>query len=255
MSIIGLLSVTILIVGSAAGEAAPAEPASNTSKIRIVCFGDSITKGVRPVWGAAKAVTEQETFRSRVQAMLCEKGFNVEVINAGVGSDRTDLGLIRLDRDVLAHKPQFVMIMFGANDQCWDAGKSGPRLTVEQYESNLREMVTRLRRSGAVPVMMTPPPLGSAWVGPHPIYKQKGQNFELKTFAQAARRVSREKKTPLVDNYAQWQKAGSAVVDSWLTDGCHPNQTGHEILAKAIIDVLLPLLGGTARADCSLRSE
>ena len=74
-------------------------------------------------------------------------------------------------------------------------------------------------------------------------------------FAQAARRVSREKKTPLVDNYAQWQKAGSAVVDSWLTDGCHPNQTGHEILAKAIIDVLLPLLGGTARADCSLRSE
>lgn len=233
-----LLSVSLLATGIATAQTKPVEPPT----IRIVCIGDSITKGARPAMGSAKTVTVDETFCSRIQAMLREKGLSVEVINAGVGSDRTDGGLLRLDRDALTHKPKFVTIMFGANDQCWDAGKTGPRITLEAYERNLREMVDRIRAAGAEPIIMTEPPLGSAWKGPNPIYAEKGNNFELAAFMDAARRVAADEKTPLVDHFAQWRKASDVGVDSWLTDGCHPNAAGHEILAEKMMETLLPLV-------------
>ena len=38
------------------------------------------------------------------------------MINAGISGNTTPAGLARMDRDVLAHKPQLVTIMFGMND-------------------------------------------------------------------------------------------------------------------------------------------
>lgn len=227
-----LLGVSLLATGMAAAQTKPVEP----PKIRIVCIGDSITRGVRP------SVTVEQTFCSRVEAMLRAQGLDVDVINAGVGSDRTDGGLLRFDRDVLSHKPQLVTIMFGANDQCWDAGKTGPRISGESYAKNLRKMVGRIRAAGAEPIIMTTPPLGSAWKGPNPIYAEKGNNFELAAFMDAARRVATDMKAPLVDHFADWQKSSDADFESWLTDGCHPNAVGHEILAKKMMETLLPLV-------------
>ncbi|HID23810.1 MAG TPA: hypothetical protein EYP14_15630, partial [Planctomycetaceae bacterium] len=63
---------------------------------RIVAFGDSVTRGVRP------GVREYQTFRYLLQRKLCDRGWRVEVINAGIGGDNTARALTRLDRDVLS---------------------------------------------------------------------------------------------------------------------------------------------------------
>jgi lysophospholipase L1-like esterase len=222
------------------------------AEIRIVCLGDSITKGARLAGGSAGGIAVEQTFCSRVQAMFREKGVNVKVINAGVGSDRTDGALLRMDQHVLIHKPQFVAIMFGTNDSCYDIGKTGPRISIKAYERNLREMAAKVRSAGAQPVIMTEPPMGLAWLAPkrNPVYAEKGLNYALALYMEAARRVASDTKTPLIDHFAQWEKASDADVDSWLTDGCHPNAAGHEILARSMMRTLWPLvIGETSRAS------
>ncbi len=234
-----IFGFVLLVVGLVAADARSAEPA-----IRIVCIGDSITKGIRPANGKSKAVTADDTFCAQVQAMFRAKGVNVEVINAGVGSDRTDGALKRLDDDVLAHNPQFVTIMFGTNDSVYDIGKRGPRLSVKTYERNLREIVNRVRSAGAEPVIMTEPLMGSDWLAParNPVYAEKGLNYSLGLFMEAARRVAHEMKTPLIDHYTRWEKAPKSDVESWLSDGVHPNVVGHTIIAKTMMETLAPMV-------------
>ena len=65
-------------------------------KIRIVALGDSITNGVRV------GVEEKDTYRQLLQEDLSRtKGYEVEVINAGVNGDITTTAIHRLEQDVL----------------------------------------------------------------------------------------------------------------------------------------------------------
>ena len=79
------------------------------NKIIIVAFGDSITKGGN--------VESHEQFTSIAEKELTQAiGKQIKIINAGVNADITALALQRIERDVLAHKPDFVTVMFGVND-------------------------------------------------------------------------------------------------------------------------------------------
>ena len=71
--------------------------------VKILALGDSITRGVR------KGVKENETFSSQLQAALRKDGANVDVVNVGIGGERTDQALKRLDA-LLKLKPKVVTI-------------------------------------------------------------------------------------------------------------------------------------------------
>ena len=59
--------------------------------ITLVTLGDSITKGVRA------GVEDDQTFSSLVEGDLIANGVHVKVLNMGVGGERTDQALERLD--------------------------------------------------------------------------------------------------------------------------------------------------------------
>ncbi|GEM_PF-6752925 len=65
------------------------EQAKTVAPLRIITLGDSITKGVRP--GVAAA----ETFGALIEAELRKTARRLEVVNSGVGSERTDGALLR----------------------------------------------------------------------------------------------------------------------------------------------------------------
>jgi hypothetical protein len=68
--------------------------------------------GVRP--GLVRpGVAAEETFATLLEAELLKQDFEVEVVNAGVGGERTDQALKRLDQAVLALKPRFVLVVYG----------------------------------------------------------------------------------------------------------------------------------------------
>lgn len=235
------LLLAVALLGSLCAHAE--EAAKPDTAVRIVALGDSITKGARPARGSYPAVTAGQTFSALLQQRLRDARINAEVINAGIGGNRTDQGMARLEKDVLSQSPQIVLVMFGTNDSCYDPDQSQPRISADEYEANLRQIVSRLQSAGVKPVLMTAPILGTQWDPKRNIvYEQQGRNGPLGEFMQRCRDVAQSTKTPLIDHFANWSAWPVAKVDALLPDGCHPNADGHAALADAITPVLLAML-------------
>ena len=79
-----------LVAGLMAAQNAAAEP------LEIITLGDSITKGVRT------GVKPEETFAALLEAELKARGVEAHVTNVGIGGERTDGALARLEKEVLA---------------------------------------------------------------------------------------------------------------------------------------------------------
>lgn len=208
---------------------------SEKRHVTIVALGDSITKGVR------SGVSAEQTFASLIEQRLVEARQPARVVNVGIGGERTDQALRRLDA-VLQHKPDFVTIMYGTNDSYVDQGKTASRITVDEYRANLRTIVVELLRRGIQPVLMTEPrwsdKAGKNGLGENP-------NIRLEPYIEACRATAREWRVPLVDHFAEWSTAkdGGTDLHAWTTDGCHPNPAGHERLADAMLPVLTQTIG------------
>jgi acyl-CoA thioesterase-1 len=212
----------------AVGLFAPAVAAAKTP-LKIVCLGDSVTKAVRP------GVKADETFCAVLEKKLHDTGTKATVINSGVGGHTTADGLARFDRDVLAHKPTHVVIMFGLND-CWiDDGKTAPRLTQEQYAANLKKMIDKLRADKIAIVLMTPNPVIAPKYPP-------ARNAHLKKYVQEVRRLARTEKLPLIDVYAHIGELALEGVDlnTLFTDAQHPNPKAQALIAEWLFEELAP---------------
>ena len=214
---------------------------AGTKAIRIICMGDSITRGIR------EGVSAEQIYEAVLQKRLTESGKTVEVIASGVGSEATDGALTRLDQSVLAQKPDYVTIMYGTNDAYWYPDKAEPYMTIDQYEANLRELVTRVRAAGSVPVLVTSPPMTFALekiTAMSPAYHQNGITFEIQRYVHRIRHVARQMDVPLVDVYAAYGELAVAGknIDEYFTDGCHPNAAGHEMIAEWFDEVFADLL-------------
>lgn len=205
------------------------------SQRTIVAFGDSTT-------AARQGVT--------VYAALLESALaGASVINAGVPGDTTAESARRFEKDVLARKPDLVIIQFGINDAMVDVWKrppaTAPRVAPEAYRRNLDAFVSALRRGGARVILMTPNPL--RWT---PALKKRygrkpydpddadGLNVVLSRYAAIVRGVARDHSVPVVDVYGAFAKHGSQAgrsVDDLLLDGMHPGSEGHRIIADLLL--------------------
>ncbi len=109
----------------------------------LVCAGDSLTSGV-------EHSTDAQTYVPRLRARL-----GCAVVNAGVGGDHTRDLIARLDGDVLAHRPDVVLVMIGGNDYL--AGT--PR---RELADQLDEVLARIAASGAR-IVLVEMPSGIVW--------------------------------------------------------------------------------------------
>ena len=198
-----------------------------TRPITIVTLGDSITRGMR------SGVTAEQTFAAQLEQQLNAAGTAVRVVNVGIGGERTDQALQRLNR-VLEHRPDLVTIMYGTNDSYVDIGKSESRLTAEQYRENLIQLASELLQRGIRPVLMTAP-RWSDDANPNGI--GENPNLKLEPYVAACRDVARLWRLPLVDHYEHWTQAREQGTNlrEWTTDGCHPNPAGHQVLTQTML--------------------
>ena len=209
--------------------------------MKIICLGDSITRGVRG------GVSGQQTYEHHLQQWLGTHVTPVVVINKGIGGERTDQALKRLATDIITQRPDIVTIMYGTNDSAIDAGKTKSRLPLAQYEANLHTLVSRLRAAGIRPVLMTSPPLCTNFVYmKRSPYAEKGANHQLIHYVRRVPIVAAKEHVALVDNFARWAELALLGQDLNLltTDGCHPNPAGHLVVAQTMYPVLALLLGG-----------
>lgn len=194
---------------------------STSKTLKIVCLGDSVTKGVNSV------LKTEQTFCSRLEHHLNATGGAVKVVNSGVGSDTTELGLKRFERDVLDHQPTHVAIMFGLNDAYRAGADKPPLVELAHYGRNLREMIRISRERKIQPVLMTSNP-----------YLPVEKNVELKLYVELCRSVSREAGVPLIDVYAGFAEldAEGRRRPTLYSDGdCHLNAEGNEFLTGLML--------------------
>lgn len=103
--------------------------------LSVVFFGGSLT------WGANASDPQRTSYRALMGQYLQQKYPHAPFTfhDAAIGGTGSQLGMFRLDRDVLARKPDLVFLDFTANDDHF--GKDAESLA--SYEILLREMVGR----------------------------------------------------------------------------------------------------------------
>lgn len=223
---VGLLSAVAIFAPLCASGAEQPVAEGPRATATIVVLGDSITKGVRA------GVSDEQTFAAVVERRLKADGLAVKVVNLGIGGERTDQALLRLDQ-VYEQKPRVVTVMYGTNDSYVDQGQTESRITREAYRANLKQIVAELRRRGIEPILMTEP----RWAIGAKNGLGEDPNVRLAPFMEACREAAQECNAPLVDHFAQWtedETKGQKLAD-WTTDLCHPNPTGHEAIAAAML--------------------
>ncbi len=224
MNSLRLLALCPFLFAFAAGHAAETPAllrirevlASGEQPVRIVCFGDSVT-GIYYHSGSLRAYPEL------IGEALAQRHPETElsVINAGISGHTTTNGLARLQRDVLAHKPHLVTVMFGLNDVA--------KGTLPLYRKNLAEIVAKCRAAGAEVVLCTPNAVSQTPERPV---------AQVAAFAEAARAVALELSVPLCDPHADLGALRARDPEAWrlsMSDEIHPNLRGHRRLAESLL--------------------
>ncbi len=178
-------------------------PAPRDGQSRVVFFGDSITEG----WGKEGSST-----------FFPGKGY----LNRGISGQTTAQMLVRFSQDVLALRPNVVVILAGTNDI---AGNTGPS-TQAMIEDNLQAMLDLAKAHGIAVVLASVLPVSEyPWMpGIAPAPKVRALNAALKRQADARGLVYLDYHTPMAN------RAGG--LDAQLaTDGVHPTAKGYALMA------------------------
>lgn len=170
----------------------------NNDRNLVACLGDSITQGYNCI-GAP--------YPSRLAAY---SGKNVK--NYGVGGVTSSYGVSIVDT-VMARKPGYVCILYGANDCVLDVDTGA---TV----GNLRRIVQACKAGGARPILATPTPMN----GSHAIF-----NGRATRLSEAIRAMAKEEGVSLVDLNKAFGD-GSKYLNP--ADGLHMNDAGSDLIAR-----------------------
>lgn len=141
----------VLDAQSSVPAAANGKADSSDKRPVVVCFGDSLTAGHGADLGAS--------YPDFLQKDLDRDGYRVHVINEGISGNTTKDGVDRL-AEVIALKPQVVVLEFGGND-----GLRG--LNLQNTRANLATMLQGLRDAHIKVViagMTLPPDYGADYV-------------------------------------------------------------------------------------------
>jgi lysophospholipase L1-like esterase len=223
-----------MIVGMtyAAFAAEPASPSSEAKgPVTVVVFGDSIT--------ASKEQPEAQRWPSLLQERLKagDADRQIRVINAGVGGNTSREGLARIEKDVLAHKPDLVAIEFGGNDATDDTKR---HVDLKEFEQNLAVIIAKVREVNpkAVVVMTTFPPIVDKRHS-HGT-RHGGLDKYIEQYRESVRRFAKDRKLVLFDLDAVIRPRAEELI---LGDGVHLTAEGNEIVARAMEPVIRETLG------------
>lgn len=242
-SILSIIAALSLLGGLMATTPTPAPPRATAATAARRPAGDSLAHfreamaGERPLTIVAlgDSVTELNwTTRGHLNwvGLLSASLFESKaargyaVINAGIsGSTFTD-GLARVDRDVLRHDPDLVIIGFGIND--WMFAHNPP----EQQRRDLVALIEHIRAASDTSILLRTPHTivdkeTFAWTEPE----------EMRVAVAMIREVAAEQGVTLVDHHASWL-ADPPDARATMYDWIHPNEVGHLRFFNEIAPVL-----------------
>lgn len=197
--------------------------------------GDSITHGAKHTQGYR---SYPEVFQERIRWEIGR--VRDVIINTGISGNAASNILSDFEWRIQQFNPHVVSIMIGTND-CAREG-----MNPELFKRNVAELISQVRAIGAIPVLHTPNVI---------ILDKSKERKTLPEYIPVLRALSEEEEIVLVDNYLHWEEAierdsKRTVFKNWLNDPLHPNQYGHQEIARlmftkfGIYDPTAPTCGG-----------
>ncbi len=191
--------------------------------VNIVCHGHSVPAG----YFKTPAVDSLHAYPHLLRAALAEKFPHavINVIVTAIGGENSVKGAARFDADVLAHKPDVVLLDYGLNDR---------RVGLEAARACWIVMIRKAQAAGAKVILLTPPPDQSA--------KLDDLNDPLNQQAEQIRQLAEELQVGLVDSLAAFKAelAHGTALASLMSQGNHPNARGHELVAAGLVQWFPP---------------
>lgn len=210
---------------------------------KIAFMGDSITQ----------AGNRKGGYVTLVMDALNREGLGVTHLPAGISGHKSSDMLLRIDRDVIEKKPDWMVLSCGVNDVWHFTLQLGKRtfegVALEDYQKNITAMIEKAEKAGIKVLVLT-----STMIGEDP---EKETNQKLIPYNEFLRKIAKEKGLPLADLNREMQvvlegipdEEGKArmfgepnydrkVKNKLTTDGCHMNALGNIMMAKGILKTL-----------------
>ncbi len=205
--------------------------------INIVVFGDSVSHG------AVDGYNDYEN----VYWNLLKKKLNayrdfmpVNVINAGIGGTTAKESLDRMERDVLSHHPDLIIVCFGLNDV------NG---SLEDYINSLQQIFDRCLAAGCDTIFMTPNMLNTyVHDDVTPQYKEyAAKTAEMQNggrmdqYIYAAKDLAEQMGIAVCDCYSSWKELSKTEdITALLANKInHPVSEMHHLFADALYGMIM----------------
>ena len=206
--------------------------------ITIVAFGDSVTHGFLG--------PGEMDFDTVYWSLLREKLYKVRkyvpinIINAGIGGITAAASVGRMEKQVLCHRPDLIIVCFGLNDV------NG---TLEDYLNALKTIFEGCKACGAEVIFMTPNMLNTyvaedteelnlAYAAVTAEFQNGGK---MDAFMEASAALAHEMQIAVCDCYKKWKELSKTEDTTMLLANRinHPSREMHHLFADALFEIIM----------------
>jgi lysophospholipase L1-like esterase len=192
-------------------------------KTSVIFFGDSITElGVKP-----------GGYVTRVDSLcrLEKKNNTYEFAGSGISANKVYDLYLRLDEDVLAKKPDVVVIYVGVND-VWHKTLLGTGTDPDKFERFYLAILKKLKEKNIKAILCTPAVVGEKTDFSNPL------DGDLNRYSNIIRSIAKKNDLPLVDlrqkflDYYKTHNPNNEEKNILTYDKVHLNAKGNQLVAE-----------------------
>ncbi|GAB4423835.1 MAG: SGNH/GDSL hydrolase family protein [Bacteroidia bacterium] len=186
--------------------------ARQQESVNVICYGDSITFG----FDCETGLQVEHSYPSHLQHLLQDAVApqKVRMINAGHNGWTSEHALGRVHQNVLARRPDLVIVMFGVNDAYQD-------LLPEDYRANMAALCEAVLAGGAALWLLSPTPVAFL------------PEVDMPTFVAVARDVADKLGVAFFDLHealTQYIVVNQIEPEDLLPDGIHFSEVGYTLI-------------------------
>ena len=205
--------------------------------INVVIFGDSVSHGA-----VVGYIDYENVYWNQLKRKLnaFRDYMPVNMINASIGGTTAKRSLDRLEKQVLKHEPDLVIVCFGLNDV------NG---TLEDYVGSLETIFRRCLEIGSDVILLTPNMLNTRVAENTPEkdleYAKKTADMQnggrMDEYVGAAIAAAKRHGVAVCDCYAKWKELSKTQDVTDLLANCinHPIPEMHALFADALYEVIM----------------
>ena len=224
------------------------------SPVVIGFLGDSVTHGCFEIYRSGAEAIETEyrsydAYHNKLKGMLetVNPSVTINVLNAGISGDRALGGLERIERDIIAYKPDLCVVCYGLNDVNAGIDK------IDEYASALDGIFKKLKTADIETIFMTPNMMAT-YVSSD-VYDEKiiltiknisehQINGDMEAYMERAKEVCELNGVVVCDCYKKWKKLyenGTDVTRLLANRVNHPTEKMHNLFAYSLFEMIMDL--------------